>query len=160
MFTARLMKFGHGACFLSAAAVLAQCTRCALVFLLPSSLTVLHLLDPFCQRCLSSLRVNALRNRNTHSWPLQPPVNPSLHVRIRGLSAGCPCANLQCGWLCSGVLCGGPRLCSLIYTRFFLGSHETAASFWRDQRRLQLRGQARDPFGFGFLSPATVPHLA
>lgn len=85
MFTARLMKFGHGACFLSAAAVLAQCTRCALVFLLPSSLTVLHLLDPFCQRCLSSLRVNALRNSNTHSWPLQPPVNPSLHVRIRGL---------------------------------------------------------------------------
>lgn len=65
--------------------VLAQCTRCALVLLLPLPLYVLLLLDLFCQSCLSSLRANALRSSNTHSWPLPPPVNPSLHIRIAGL---------------------------------------------------------------------------
>ncbi len=70
MFTARLMKF------LSAPNLQWYWHIKSLVLLLPPPLSVL---------CLSSLRANALRKSNTHSWPLPPPVNPSLHVRIPGL---------------------------------------------------------------------------
>lgn len=51
----------------------------------------------------------------------------------------------------SGELRSGPHLHSLIYTPFFLGSHQLAASSWRDQRRLSQRGQVLGPFGFSFL---------
>lgn len=126
------------------------------------SLSSSYLIFLFCQRCPCSLRACALGNSSTHSCRHPTPVQPLLlHIRISGLRLlTVPSANLQCAWLRGGEPCGGPRLCSLIYTLFFLGSHSTAASSWWDRRRLQLRGQARGPFGFGFLSPATAPHLA
>lgn len=122
-----------------------------------------HLPQPnlFCQGCLSSFKANFPRISNAHIWPLPPPVNLWLHVRDVALAhAACPGASLRRGWPRSGELCGGPRLRSLIYSLFFLGSHQTAANSWRDRWRLQRRGQTRGPFGFGFLLPATVPHLA
>lgn len=47
-------------------------------------------------------------------------------------------------------LCGGPRLCSLIYSFFLLGSHQTAANSWRDQWRLQRKGPNQGPIWFWF----------
>lgn len=67
MFTARLMKFGHGACFLSAPNLQWYWHIKRLVLLLSPLLPALVLLDLFCQRCLSSLSTNALRNSNTHT---------------------------------------------------------------------------------------------
>lgn len=84
MFTARLMKFGHGACFRSPPNLQWYRIIKAVELLLPPLLPVLLLPYLFWQRCLSLLGANVLRDRNIHSWPLPPPMIPSLHVKIWG----------------------------------------------------------------------------
>lgn len=163
MFTACLMKFSNGTCFLSAPTLSWRCCIKGLLLLLSPPTPHPSFPDPtpFARSVFLRLKPISPRISNAHIWPLQPPVNLSLHVRDVVLAhAACPGASRWRGWPRSGELCGGPRPPSLIYSLFFLGSHQTAANSWRDRWRLEQRGQTRGPFGFGFLLPATVPHLA
>lgn len=87
MFTARLMKFGHGACFLSAPnlqwywhSALAVPLCCCY----PPPLPVLFLLDQFRQMSFF-VKSECPQKQYSHSCPLPPPVKPSLHVSIQCL---------------------------------------------------------------------------
>lgn len=137
------MKFGHGTCFRSAPNLSWHWHNKRHMLPFSPPLSVLLFIELFCQRCLSLLKANSFGISYTH---LASPMScEPLAARYERVSTAFP--------LCQSParlaeLCG-PRLCTLLHTPLFPGSHQTAASSCRDQQRLQLQGQTQGPLFIG-----------